>query len=210
MKEIKRRVALGSLAAAAVVLATGCAPLVIGGAAAGTAMVASDRRSTGIQVEDQAIELRVANTLSEKFPGDTANISATSYNRRVLLTGEVPTEQARAEAQALVEKSPNVAAVVNELYVGKPSTLANRNFDTSLTAKVRAALAPAEGVPNGTIKVVTSRSVVYLMGLVTQAEGEATAKVASRVAGVQRVVKVFEYLPDRQPANAGSAPAAPK
>lgn len=210
MKEINRRVALGSLAAAAAALIAGCAPLVIGGAAAGTAMVASDRRSTGIQLEDQAIELRVASALREKFPGDTANISATSYNRRVLLTGEVPTEQARAEAQALVEKSPNVVAVINELYVGKPSTLANRNFDTSLTAKVLAALAPAEGVPSGTIKVVTSRSVVYLMGLVTPAEGDATAKVASRVAGVQRVVKVFEYLPDRQPAGTTVAPPASK
>lgn len=209
MKEINRRAALGLLAAAGV-LATGCAPLVIGGAAAGTAMVAGDRRSTGIQLEDQAIELRVAAALGEKFPGETANISATSYNRRVLLTGEVPTEQAKAEAQSLVEKSPNVVAVVNELYIGKPSTFANRNFDTSLTAKVLAALAPAEGVPSGTIKVVTSRSVVYLMGLVTQAEGEATARVASRVAGVQRVVKVFEYISDRQPAGAGSAPPAPK
>lgn len=210
MKESNRRVALGSLAAAAAALITGCAPLVIGGAAAGTAMVASDRRSTGIQLEDQAIELRVASALREKFPGDTTNISATSYNRRVLLTGEVPTEQARAEAQALVEKSPNVVAVINELYVGKPSTLANRNFDTSLTAKVLAALAPAEGVPSGTIKVVTSRSVVYLMGLVTPAEGDATAKVASRVAGVQRVVKVFEYLPDRQPTGTTVAPPASK
>jgi osmotically-inducible protein OsmY len=162
-------------------------------------MVATDRRSTGIQVEDQSIELRLSSALGEKFPREQANISVTSYSRRVLLTGEVATEQMKAEAQAIAEKSPNVAAVLNELHVGSLSTLANRNFDTSLTAKVIAAFATADGVPSGTIKVVTSRSVVYLMGLVTQHEGEIAARVASRVAGVQKVVKYFEYLPDRSP-----------
>lgn len=204
----KRRTLMLAAVAIAVVPAMGCAPLVVGGAVAGTAMVVSDRRSPGIQVEDQAIELRVANALGEKFPRDKANISVTSYNRRVLLTGEVTSEQAKAEAQAVAEKSPNVAAVLNELHVGSLSTLANRNFDTSLTAKVLAALATAQAVPSGTIKVVTSRSVVYLMGLVTQTEGEAAARVASRVAGVQKVVKAFEYLPDRSPPAPSAKPVA--
>jgi osmotically-inducible protein OsmY len=126
----------------------------------------------------------------------------------VLLTGEVTSEQAKAEAQAVAEKAPNVAAVLNELHVGGLSTLANRNFDTSLTAKVVAAFATAEAVPSGTIKVVTSRSVVYLMGLVTQTEGEVAARVASRVAGVQKVVKAFEYLPDRSPPATSAKPVA--
>lgn len=204
----KRRTLMLAAVAIAAVPAMGCAPLLVGGAVAGTAMVVSDRRSPGIQVEDQAIELRVANALGEKFPRDKANISVTSYNRRVLLTGEVTSEQAKAEAQAVAEKAPNVAAVLNELHVGGLSTLANRNFDTSLTAKVVAAFATAEAVPSGTIKVVTSRSVVYLMGLVTQTEGEAAARVASRVAGVQKVVKAFEYLPDRSPPAPSAKPVA--
>jgi osmotically-inducible protein OsmY len=209
----ERRTLLGLAALISATAATGCAPLVVGGAVAGTAMVVSDRRSTGTQVEDQEIELRLSAALGEKFPREQANISVTSYNRRVLLTGEVATAQAKAEAQAIAERSPNVTAVLNELYVGSLSTLSNRNFDTSLTAKVIAAFATADGVPSGTIKVVTSRSVVYLMGLVTQHEGEAAGRVASRVAGVHRVVKAFEYLPDRSPAPASSpsaAGAAPK
>jgi osmotically-inducible protein OsmY len=209
----RRRTVCAVLAAVATLPATGCAPLLVGGAVAGTAMVAADRRSTGIQVEDQEIEVRVAKALSDKFPGDKANISVTSYNTRVLLTGEVATEQVKSEAQAIAEKSQNVAAVLNELYVGSLSTLSNRNFDTSLTTKVRAALATADGVPSGTIKVVTSRSVVYLMGLVTRFEGDAAARVASRVAGVQKVVKCFEYLPDRattMPAPEPASDAKPK
>lgn len=207
-----RRTMLALAMAAAVLPVTGCAPLVVGGAVAGTAMVATDRRSTGSQLDDQSIELRLSNAFGEKFTRDQANISVTSYNRRVLLTGEVTNESAKAEAQALAEKSPNVAAVLNELYVGNLSTLANRNFDTALTAKVIAALAAAQDVPSGTIKVVTSRSVVYLMGLVTPHEGELAARVASRVAGVHKVVKCFEYLPDKAPAPAAqpAATTAPK
>jgi osmotically-inducible protein OsmY len=204
---------LAALAMVSALAAMGCAPILFGGAVAGTAMVVSDRRSTGIQVEDQAIELRLAKALGEKFPSEKANISVTSYNRRVLLTGEVTTEQAKAEAQAIAEKSQNVAAVLNELYVGNLSTPANRNFDTSLTAKVLAAFATAPDVPSGTIKVVSSRSVVYLMGLVTTQEGEAAARVASRVAGVQKVVKCFEYLSDRAPAapaSQGTTGATPR
>lgn len=205
MTNDKRRAALAALGAAALLPATGCAPMLVGGAIAGTAMSVSDRRSTGIQIEDQAIELRLAVTLSEKLPGEQARVSATSYNMRVLLTGEVPNEKAKAEAQALAEKSQNVTAVLNELYVGALSTMANRNFDTALTAKVLAALVSADGVPSATMKVVSSRSVAYLMGLVTQAEGDAAARVASRVAGVQRVVKCFEYLGAAPPAAAKPA-----
>jgi len=202
MKTEPRRLVVALLAAASTVLAAGCVPLVIGGAAAGTAVVVSDRRSPGIQLEDQAIELRLRTALDAKLPSSVANIRITSYNQRVLLTGEVTTEAAKADAQAIAEKSPNVLAVRNEIHVGALTTFSNQNYDRSLTAKVTIALIEAPGVPSGTISVVSSRSVVYLMGLVTAAEGEAAARAASRVAGVRQVVKYFDYISD--------AAAAPK
>jgi osmotically-inducible protein OsmY len=204
-----RRATLAALAAVAAVSAAGCAPLLVGGAAAGGAMVAADRRSSGIQFVDQEIELRLIKAFGDAFPSDRAHINVTSYNQRVLLTGEVTTEQGKAEAQAIAQKSENVRAVVNELHVGSPSTLANRNFDTALTAKVLAALLQASDVPSGAIKVVSERAVVYLMGLVTPGEGEAAARAASRVSGVQRVVKNFDYLPEKEAAaEAGKATPA--
>lgn len=201
-----RRTALAAMALAAALCSAGCAPLLVGGAAAGGAMVAADRRSTGTQLEDQAIELRVGKALSDAFPGDRAHINVTSYSLRVLLTGEVRTEQDKAEAQAIAQKSENVRAVVNELHIGSPSTFANRNFDTALTGKVLAALLQAKDVPSGAIKVVSERAVVYLMGRVTAGEGEAAARVASRVSGVQRVVKVFDYLTDKEAAALAGKP----
>ena len=204
-----RRAALAVLAAVAALSSAGCAPLVVGGAVAGGVMVASDRRSPGIQLEDQAIELRVRDALGKAFPKDRANISVTSYNQRVLLTGEVTEAQMKSEAEAIARKSENVRAVVNELYVGSLSTFANRNFDTALTSKVLAALLQAPGVPSGAIKVVSERAVVYLMGRVTPGEGEAAARAASRVAGVQRVVKNFDYLSEKEAADdAAKAPPA--
>jgi osmotically-inducible protein OsmY len=204
-----RRAALAVLAAVAALSSAGCAPLVVGGAVAGGVMIASDRRSPGIQLEDQAIELRVRDALGKAFPKDRANISVTSFNQRVLLTGEVTEAQMKSEAEAIARKSENVRAVVNELYVGSLSTFANRNFDTALTSKVLAALLQAPGVPSGAIKVVSERAVVYLMGRVTPGEGEAAARAASRVAGVQRVVKNFDYLSEKEAADeAAKAPPA--
>ncbi len=188
------------LAATAVVLLSGCAPLVVGGAAVGGALVVTDRRSVGIQLEDETIERRINRALAEKFPRDRANISVTSYNRRVLLTGEVVNEQGKLDAQAIAEKTENVAGVLNELHIGSLSTLSNRNFDTALSAKVRAALLEAKGVPSATVKIVSERSVVYLMGRVTQEEGEAAARAASRVSGVRQVVKYFDYLSESEAA----------
>lgn len=197
-----------AVAAAAALSSVGCAPLVVGGAMAGGAMVVADRRSTGIQLEDQAIELRVRDALGKALPKDRANISVTSYNQRVLLTGEVTEAPLKAEAEAIAARSENVRALVNELHVGSLSTLANRNFDTALTSKVLAAMLQASDVPSGAIKVVSERAVVYLMGRVTPAEGEAAARVASRVSGVQRVVKLFDYTSAGEAAEAAKAPPA--
>ncbi len=179
-------------------LVNACAPLVVGGAAVGGAIVATDRRSVGIQIEDEAIERRVNRALAEKFPRERANISVTSYNRKVLLTGEVTTEPGKAEAKAIAEQAQNVASVLNELHVGTLSTVSNRNYDLALAAKVRASLLEAKGVPSGAIKAVTERSVVYLMGRVSEAEGDAAAKAASRISGVRQVVKYFDYLSEKE------------
>lgn len=207
MMKNHRRATLAAVAIAAALCSVGCAPLLVGGAVAGGAMVASDRRSSGIQLEDQAIELRLVKALGDAFPSDRAHINVTSYNQRVLLTGEVTEAQLKADAQAIAQKSENVRAVVNELHVGSLSTTSNRNFDTALTSKVLAALLKAEDVPSGAIKVVSERAVVYLMGRVTPGEGDATARVASRVSGVQRVVKLFDYLTEKEAA--AEAPKAP-
>jgi osmotically-inducible protein OsmY len=208
MMKNHRRATLAAVAVIAALSSAGCAPLLVGGAVAGGAMVATDRRSAGIQLEDQEIELRVRDALGKKFPADRANISVTSYNQRVLLTGEVTEAQMKADAEAIAMKSHNVRAVVNELHVGGLSTMSNRNFDTALTSKVLAALLKAEDVPSGAIKVVSERAVVYLMGRVTPGEGDATARVASRVSGVQRVVKLFDYLTEKEAAAEAAKPPA--
>jgi osmotically-inducible protein OsmY len=181
-------------AAATAWLMAGCAPLVLGGAVAGGALVATDRRSVGIQLEDEAIEHRIDRALAEKFPRNTANISVSSYNRRVLLTGEVTTEQARTEAQQIAASSDNVRDVLNELEVGLLSSVSARAADTATTATVRAKLIEAKETPAASIRVVTEHGIVYLMGRVTRAEGDAAARIASRTSGVRRVVKVFDYL----------------
>lgn len=188
-----RIVATLGLAAALLSLA-GCAAVVVGGAAAGTALVAADRRSTGVQVEDEAIERRIGAALARQFPQGSVNITAVSFNLRVLLVGQVPTEAAKVEAERIARESQNVRAVVNELTIGMIAGTASLANDAAITALVRTTLTATEGVPSGTIKVVTERNVVYLMGLVTEAEGDAAARATSRVNGVQRVVKVFEYV----------------
>ncbi|MFN9806624.1 MAG: BON domain-containing protein [Betaproteobacteria bacterium] len=202
-------------AGGASVLGTGCAPLLVGGAVAGGVIVATDRRSVGIQVEDEAIEGRVSRALGSRFfDGNTHRISVNAYNRRVLLTGEVPSEADKAEAGKLAAAMENVRVVSNELVIGTVSTQANRNNDAAITTKVRAALLAEKNVPSGTVSVTTRRSVVYLMGRVSAAEGDLAARAASRVEGVREVVKLFDLLSESEikaikPAAApAAAPAA--
>lgn len=202
-------------AGGAAVLGTGCAPLLVGGAVAGGVIVATDRRSVGIQVEDEAIEGRVSRALGSRFfDGNTHRISVNAYNRRVLLTGEVPSEADKAEAGKLAAAMENVRVVSNELVIGTVSTQANRNNDAAITTKVRAALLAEKNVPSGTVSVTTRRSVVYLMGRVSAAEGDLAARAASRVEGVREVVKLFDLLSESElkamkPAAApAAAPAA--
>lgn len=172
-----------------------CAPLVIGTIAAGTAIVATDRRTTGTQVEDTSIELRVRNELGAAFKGSAqdVHISVNSFERKVLLTGEVPSEQAKVQAGEIASRSLNVRTVVNELTIAPPSTLGQRTNDTTIGTKVRAQFVNTKEIPFNSVSIVTERGIVYLMGFVTEKEGEIAAHVASRVTGVQQVVKVFDY-----------------
>lgn len=174
------------------VLLSACAPVMFGGVI-GTALVATDRRTSGAQVDDEAIEIRGASAMRENF-GTNAHINITGYNRQVLLTGEVPNDQQRLQAEQLVSKLPNVRSIVNELAVGPASSLADRSSDALITARVKAAMVDSEDVFANVYKVVTERGTVYLMGRVTQREAQRATEVARSVGGVKRVVRVFEFL----------------
>ena len=157
------------------VLLSACAPAMFGGVI-GTAMVASDRRSSGAQVDDESIEVRGASAMRENF-GTKTHINITSYNRQVLLTGEVANDQQRTQAEQLVTKLPNVRSIVNELAVGPASTMGERSSDAVITARVKAAMVDSEDVFANVYKVVTERGTVYLMGRVTQREAQRATEV---------------------------------
>jgi osmotically-inducible protein OsmY len=171
----------------------GCVPLVVGAAAGGTVMVATDRRTTGSQVDDELIEDKTTVTITERFKGDF-HINVTSYNGIVLLTGEVPAEAAKADIAEIARTTPKVRLVQNELVVGPVTDMGSRSNDTLITSKVKSRFVEANKFQINHVKVVTERGVVYLMGVVRRDEGEAAANIASTTAGVQRVVKVFEYI----------------
>lgn len=208
---------LCSLAAALLAGAlAGCAPLIVGGAV-GTAIMVSDRRSSGAQIDDEAIELRAGARLREAI-GDRAHININSYNRQVLLTGEAPNDAIRQQAEQIVRGVENVRAVVNEVGVGPASSLSQRSNDVLITGKVRASFVDANDLQASAFKVVTERGAVYLMGRVTQREAERGTSIARQISGVQKVVRLFEVVtpqelqagsgPASQPATVAPAPAA--
>lgn len=184
------------LAAAALALVQGCAPALIGGAATG-ATVAHDRRTAGTFIEDQAIELKAKAALGDDPElRAQAHLNVTSINMVVLLSGEAPSEALRQRAGELVSKVERVRRVHNEVQVAAPSSMMTRSSDTLITARVKTALFGIKGLEDfdpTRVKVVTENGTVFLMGLLTRAEADATARTASRVGGVQRVVKLFEY-----------------
>jgi len=191
MSALSRAAVVGSLVGSTLAL-SGCFPLAATGVVVG-AMAANDRRTIGAQTEDTGIEVKAAAQLRQQLP-DAGGIGVTSFNRKVLLTGQVLEERLRTEAAAIVGKLDNVRSVHNELQVAGRVSLGTSAADTSITARVKAMLIEARDIQATTIKVVTEAGVVYLMGIVTRAEGDRAAQVASRVAGVQRVVTVFEYV----------------
>lgn len=176
----------------------GCAAVVVGGMIAGTVMVASDRRTSGSQLNDEGIEIRARNRLKEKF-GERGNFSVTSYNGRVLLTGEVAGNSDKLAAEQLVFQVENVKLVVNELTVaGSTSTLQERSNDTLITSRVKTGLIEAKDIPSNAFKVVTERGVVYLMGRVTQREAARGTDIARSVSGVVKVVRSFEFISEEE------------
>jgi osmotically-inducible protein OsmY len=194
------------LGTAAALTLPACAPLVVGGAVAGSALVATDRRTSGAQLEDQGIELRGANRVREQL-GERGSININSYNRQVLLTGEVPTEQDKAQVEKIVAGVDNVVSVVNELAVQGSSSFSQRSSDTLLTGQVKAVLVDARDLHSNAFKVTTRRGTVYLMGRVTQREADRATEIIRNISGVQRVVRLLEIISEAELARMLPQPA---
>ncbi len=193
----------GLLSALVVVMLGGCAALVVGGAV-GTAMVATDRRTSGTQLEDQAIELKTV-TRTREAVGDRGHINAVSYSRTVLLTGEVASEADRSAIEQAVARIENVRSTVNELAVMGSTSLTSRSNDAILTSKVKASFLDAKDLHANSIKVVTERATVYLMGRLTEREATRASDLARGVSGVQKVVRLFEILTEAELAALGGS-----
>lgn len=180
----------------------GCAPAVVATGAATGAMVAHDRRTTGTLVEDNAIVLKVARAISRDEELDTqSHINVNSYNGVVLLTGEAPTAMMRATAEKYARQVEKVRRVYNEIQVAAPSSLLTRTSDTLLHTKIKAKMVATEGVDPTRINVVVEQGTVYLMGLVTADEAARATELVRRIDGVQKVVRLFEYI---EPAEQGA------
>ena len=204
LKPSSLRLTLLASALAASALMSGCAVLV-GGAMVGGSMMAVDRRTSGTQVEDQAIEFKAAKRASEVL-GDRGHVNVTSYGRLVLVTGEAPNEADKAAVEQAIARIENVRSVVNELAITMPSSIGNRSNDALITSKVKASMVDAKDVQANAYKVVTERSVVYLMGRVTEREATRGAEISRGVNGVRKVVKVFDVVSEAE--LAGTAPAS--
>ena len=170
----------------------GCVPVIAGGVGAGVAM-GNDRRTSGIYIEDQSIELKTQGRISEAL-GDQVHVDVTSYNLSVLLTGEAPTEALRTQVETIVKGVPNVRQVYNEIALAAPSSFSSRSNDGFLTTKVKARMVEANKFNPLQIKVVSESSVVYLLGMVTRKEAEDATEIARTTSGVTKVVRLFEYL----------------
>ena len=175
---------------------SGCVALVVGGAAAGAAATV-DRRTLGAQTEDKAISVK-ADLRLPKVAGPDSHVNATSYNRQVLLTGEVKDAAAKAAVEKEAKAIDGVASVANEITIGSPATYTARSNDALITGKVKASLVDMKTITATSFKVVTDKTVVYLMGRVTQREGQVGADVARSVSGVSKVVKMFEYISEEE------------
>jgi osmotically-inducible protein OsmY len=209
---------LTAIVSLAVLALQGCVPLVAAGVGTGVAATI-DRRSYGMQVADNEIELKLGSQIRGRYNDTRARVGITSYNRWVLLTGQVADDAAKADVERMARAFPNVAQVFNELSVGWPASLSTRSNDTLITSNLKARLVNTDNISANDIKVVTERNVAYLMGLVSQREAQLAVDVARTTKGVERVVQVFEVISEEearrlssnpQPAqqNGQSAPAA--
>ena len=193
------RLTLLAAVLAASTLLGGCA-VVVGGALVGGALSYNDRRTSGAQIEDEAIELKAVSRVNAVL-GERGHVNITSYNRSVLITGEVPVEADRAKVEQTVAGVEPVRATTNELMVGFSSSISTRSNDTILTSKVKAAFLDARDLQSNAIKVVTERSTVYLLGRLTEREAVRAADVARAVSGVAKVVRVVEVISEAELAN---------
>jgi len=195
---VLRAASLAAALALALSSLQGCVPVVAAGAVGAGALMADDRRSSGTYLDDQSIEVQVGSKISPALPKDS-HVNTTSYNRVVLLTGEVPDEKARTEAGRVAREVEGVRQVVNELVVADPTSLASRSVDTYITSAVKTRFIEARKFQANHVKVVTENRVVFLMGLVSTAEAADAAAIASRTTDVKKVVQVFEpYTPPKK------------
>ena len=202
---------LASLAAGAVISSlTACAPLVVGSAVM-SGLVAIDRRTTGIQLEDEGIELRTAQGLRQNLSA-SAHVNVTSYNRMVLLTGEVGSAADKERAEKLAKSQENVSSVVNDLAIEPASSLTQRSKDAVITGQVKALLVDAKDLQSNAFKVITERGVVYLMGRVTSREAQRASEIArsSSIGGVVKVVRVFDIITEEELKRISAQPLSPQ
>ncbi|MGH6638274.1 MAG: BON domain-containing protein [Polaromonas sp.] len=206
MKRLALAVGAAALLAGAL---TACVPLAVGGAVAGGSLVATDRRTSGAQLEDEGIELRALSRIRSNV-GERVHVNLTSYNRQVLLTGEVPNAQDKQLVEQIVARVENVTSVVNELAVMGNSTLTQRSSDTLVTGRVKAMLIDARDLHFNAFKVVTERGTTYLMGRVTQREADRATSVVRATPGVQKVIRIFEIISEEELARMLPTPAKPQ
>jgi osmotically-inducible protein OsmY len=206
MKPLIQKTVLALVLGASLLSLSGCFPLLLGGAMTGGVLVASDRRTSGTQLEDNTIQLKSSNRISDNL-GERVHVNVTSYNRQVLLTGEVPSEQDKQLVEKVVAGVENVRAVVNELAVLGNSTLTQRSSDALVTSRVKANLVDARDLFANSFKVTTERGTVYLMGRVSQREANRATEVVTGTSGVQRLVRILEVISEDELARLLPPPA---
>lgn len=189
---LMRPVAKALMCAALLTTLSGCVEMMVGSAVMG-AVATNDRRTLGAQTEDKAIAVK-AEIRVPKVAGEYSHVNIASFNRKVLLTGEVPDAAMKATVEREVRAIEGVKDVINELEVSGPASYTSRSSDALVTTKVKASLVDMKTISATSFKVVTERGTVYMMGRVTQREGQVAADVARGVSGVQKVVKIFEYI----------------
>jgi len=192
MKQLIQKSVLGLALVAGVAGLSGCFPLMLGGAVT-TVMVASDRRTSGTVLEDNGIQLKASNRISDSL-GERGHVNVTAYSRQVLLTGEVPSEQDKQLVEKIAANVDNVRSVLNELAVIGNSTLGQRSSDALVTSRVKANLVDAKDLYANAFKVTTERGTVYLMGRVTKREADRATEVVTATSGVQKLVRILEFI----------------
>ena len=208
-RSFNRIVAAGLAVAALGATLSACAPLMVAGAATG-ALVVVDRRTPGAQLDDQSIELRASNRIMAQLGEGRARVAVTSYNRRVLLTGEASSEAIKTQVGQMVSQVENVKEVINELGVTASPSLKERATDTLITGRIKASLVDAKDISASAFKVTTERGTVYLMGRVTQREADRATGIARNTSGVARVIRAFEMVTEAELAGMQTQPAPAK